>query len=98
MKDLIAGLIYINADDSMMRIGPFIFDDPLNDSFIKNKIHESLLKNGLAYYTTEDIEDIVVIAAGEGFECIYSPKIEDVWPRDFGPIGFNRYVTKRGDK
>lgn len=74
MKDLIAGTICISADDSMMRIGPFVFDEPLSDTFIKNKIHESLLENGFDYYTAEDIEEIVVIAVGENIDCVYLPK------------------------
>lgn len=92
MEALIVGTICINTDDSMMRIEPFVFDEPLNDILINNKIHETLLENGFVYYTAEDIEDIVVITVGEGFDCIYSPKIEDVWPRDFEPKGFKRYM------
>lgn len=98
MIDVIAGTICIETDDVIMKIGPFIFDEPLNDTFIKNKIHETLLENELDYYTAEDVEDIVVLFMNRDFGGVYTPKIEDVWPRDFGPKGFKRYVTKRGDK
>lgn len=96
--EIITGVICIDTDDAYMKIGPFTFEDTLNDTYIKNKIHETLLKNGYEYYTAEDVEDIVVVFEADGFGGVYSPKIEDVWPKDFGPKGFKRYVTKRGDK
>ena len=81
--EIITGTICIDIDDAYMKIGPFIFEDTLNDTYIKNKIHETLLKYGYEYYTAEDVEDIVVVFDADDFGGVYSPKIEDVWPKDF---------------
>lgn len=96
MNEIVAGIICIKTDDGMMEIGPFVFDENLNDTFIKNKIHETLLEHDCDYYGVENVEDIIVVFASDDFEGLYSPKIEDVWPRDFGPAKFLRRKTKEG--
>lgn len=84
--NMVAGTISIETTDGMMfKIGPFVFDDKLIDFFIRNKIHETMLERGYDYYDTYDVENIVVSFSTECFDGIYSPNIEDVWPRDFGP-------------
>lgn len=99
MIDLMVGMICIETTDAYMKVGPFIIPDgEVSNTFIKNKIHESFIENDCDYYTADDIENLALIALCDEFEMVLSPKIEDVWPRDFGPKGFKRYVTKRGDK
>lgn len=96
MTDLTAGIICIQTTEDYMRIGPFVFDDHLSESFIEHKIHETLIENNLDYIIADMVEDIVVIFVNDDFEGIYSPKIEDVWPRDFGPKQFVERMFKKG--
>lgn len=96
MTDFTTGVICINTTEDFMRIGPFVFDGNLSDSFIKHKIHEVLIEHEFDYIVADMVEDIVVIFSNDDFDGIYSPKIEDVWPRDFGPKHFLKRMTKKG--
>ena len=96
MTDLTAGTICIETTEFFIRIEPFVFDDHLSDSFIKHKIHEALLEYDLDFIIADMVEEIVVIFVNDDFEGIYKPKIEDVWPRDFGPKQFVKRMIKKG--
>ena len=96
MKDDTYGVICIDTNDSMMRIGPFRFTDSLSDSYIKNKIRKVLFENECDYIRVDEVTEIVVIFATDDFDGMYYPKIEDVWPRDFGPKEYINRIRKKG--
>ena len=98
MGYMMAGIICIDTNDAMMKIGPFILDEPVTDEIIKNKIHEVLLEHELDYYSSEDVEEIAFVGTTGDSDILYSPKIVDVWPRDFGKDRFKIEHKKEGDK
>lgn len=98
MSYMMAGIIHIETLDAMMKIGPFILDEPVSDEIIKNKIHEVLLEHNLDNISIGYVEDVVFIGTTGDEDVIYSPNIVDVWPRDFGKDRFTMIEKKEGDK
>ena len=99
MTDLTVGIISIETTTEYMDIGPFIFDGHLNDTYIEHKIREVMFEEGLDYISADMVEHIVVVFDNDDFGGIYIPKIEDVWPREFGRKKSEfRSVKKGGEK
>lgn len=84
MNEVIGFIIAIETNDAYINIGPCFTDGPINDTLIKDNIRTTLSANGQAYYNVDEVEDIFFIGLSDTFDMIYSPKISDVWPAEFG--------------
>jgi hypothetical protein len=99
MSNATIGMICIKVKRNTMRIGPFTFDENLSNTFIENEIYEALLEHGYDFYGVDDVDDIVVVFVNDDYDGIYSPNIEDVWPRVFGHRqAIEREQRKEGEK
>ena len=96
MKDDMFGIILIETHNSRMYIGPLSFSEKLDDSFIKNTIRDVLTKNDCDFINMKEVTEIIVVFDCDDFCGLYTPKIEDVWPREFGYVYFIKRIIKKG--
>ena len=98
MKEEIVFGIRVITIDANVEIAPLFTLKPVDNSLIKTVIRGFFTKNKLTRYASSDIDEILVIGVGDDFNMVYSPKIEDVWPSEFGPKNETRNYKKGGDK
>lgn len=98
MNEFIGFTICIEATDAYMNVGPVFTNKPINNSLIETVIRDVLTENNQTNYSTSDIEEIIVVGIGDTFDIILQPKIEDVWPSEFGTKNNTRKYWKGGDK
>lgn len=98
MDQLVGFTICIETTDSFMKIGPMFTDGAITNSIIKDAIRSVLTENNQTENSASDIEEIIVIGIGDTFSMMLTPKIEDVWPFEFGPKNDTWDYWKGGDK
>ena len=98
MNEVIGFTICIESTDAYISIGPLFTDTAITNAYITSIIRDVFIENNQTNYSASDIEDIIVVGFGDTFEMILSPKIEDVWPSEFGTKNATYKHWKGGDK
>lgn len=98
MNEIMGFTICIESTDAFMRVGPVFTDRAITNSLITDVIRDVFTENNQTEYSASDIEEIIVLGLGDTFDMILTPKIEDVWPSEFGPKNETRNYWKGGDK
>ena len=91
-------VICIESTDAYMYIGSMHTNKLITNSLITSVIRGVLTENNQTEYSASDIEEIVVLIGCDTFEMLYSLKIEDVWPSEFGPKNETRNYKKGDEK
>ena len=98
MNEIMGFIICIETDDAFMRVGPVLTNRPINNALIKDVIRDAFTDNNQTNYSASDIEDIFVVGINDTFDMILSPKIQDVWPPEFGTKNETRNYWEGGTK
>ena len=98
MNEILGFIIRIETKDAYLKIGPVFTKTAITHTLITDVIRDILTDNNQTHYSVYDVEDITVVGIGGSLDMVLHPKIEDVWPIEFGSKNETRNYWKGGEQ